>query len=187
MPRLACELLLVRLAMLSIFDVLTAQHREVEELFGDIQDAIETSEIPVARLVFQLLSSRLIAGMHAEKTTVYPQLASQAGLVAEIAEAIKQHDAIERAINHVRVSTISDAPWCDAIARLAKLVADHADFEACMLFPIARLSLTPDQVHGLAADYERARTTSVLLAGVSITYEPAPEPSIYCHVRPRAA
>lgn len=173
--------------MLSIFDVLTGQHRETEELFADVQDAIDTAELPLARLVFQLLSSRLIAGMHAEHTRVYPQFARCAGLVAEVEEAIKQHDAIERAINHVRVSTISDDQWCDAIARLATLVADHADYEACMLFPIARLALTTEQVHGLAMDYERARTESVPFAGVSISYEPAPELPIYCHVRPRAA
>ena len=173
--------------MMTIFNVLTRQHREIEEMFGAVQDAIDTSQLSRARVGFQRLSSKLIAGMHAEHTMVYPQLAMHAGLVGEVAEAITQHAAIELAVNHVRVGTVTDEPWCAAVALLRALVADHADFEACTLFPLARLSLTTEQIYGLAEDYTRARRRSAPLAGVSITYEPAPEPSSYCHVRPRAA
>lgn len=173
--------------MMTIFDVLTRQHREVEELFGDVQNAINTSQLELARVAFQLLSNKLIAGMHAEHTMVYPQLAKHAGLGDEVAEAVRDHDAIEQAINHVRVGTVTDDQWCEGVARLGKLVADHADFEEENLFPMARLSLTTAQVYALAADYARVKSVEAPMAGVSITYAPEPEAPIYCHVRPRAA
>ena len=172
---------------MTIFDVLTTQHREVEELFGDVQNAINTGQLELARVAFQLLSNKLIAGMHAEHTMVYPQFAKHAGLTDEVVEAIKEHDAIEGAINHVRVGTANDDQWCDGVARLGKLVADHADFEECNLFPIARLSLTTEQERSIAADYQRAKSASAPLAGVSITYAPEPPAPVYCYVRPRAA
>lgn len=173
--------------MTSIFDVLIAQHRETEELFGDVQNAIHTGQLELARVAFQLLSSKLIAGMHAEHTMVYPQFARHAGLEQEVSDAVHEHDAIERAVNHVRVGTVTDEQWCDAVAQLGKLVADHADFEEYTLFPIARLSLTTAKICGLADDYLRATERSTPLAGVSITYDPDPRPPIYCQVRPKAA
>jgi hypothetical protein len=62
---------------MTIFDVLTRQHRETEELFGDLQNAIATGQLELAEVMFQLLANRLISGMiadHAdlEEYTLFP-------------------------------------------------------------------------------------------------------------------
>jgi hypothetical protein len=173
--------------MTTIFDVLTKQHREIEELFGDVQNAIDSEQLELAERSFQLLSIKLIAGMNAEHAVVYPRFADSAGLVEEVVQALREHDAIERAINHVRVGALSADQWCDGIARLGRLVADHADFEECTLFPIAQLTLPPELQRKLVADYRGYVPIATSVAGVSITYDPSPSPPIYCHVRARAA
>ncbi len=173
--------------MTTIFDALTRQHRDIEELFGAVQDAIASDQLPLAETRFHRLSIKLIAGISAAHAVVYPRFADSAGLVGEVGQARREHDAIEQEINHVRVGTLSAQHWRDSIARLGRMVADHAEFEECELFPIAQLMLPPAQQRKLAADFQSYEPVAASVAGVSITYAPEPEAPRYCHVRARAA
>lgn len=172
---------------MAIFDLLSKQCREIEELFGDVQNAVISDQMELAEVTFQLLSVKLITAMRAEHATVYPRIADATGLVHEVLVAVKQHDEIEQAINNVRLGALAQDAWCDGIAHLGKLVADHADYEEQTLFPVARLSLSNLQQRRIAADYMCFQPVAASVASVSITYDPEPPQQVYCHVRPRAA
>jgi hemerythrin HHE cation binding domain-containing protein len=172
----------------TIFDALRKSHREVEELFGDVQNAIHTGQVELAKMLFQLVSVKLVSGMRAEHSVVYPRFAHDANLVDEVADALREHAGIERMINMLRIGQLDEAEWCAAVSQLGQLVADHTDCEEYALFPMARLSLSSEMVEQIGAEYlEHVRMVSPI-AGASITWElPAPEAPQQVIVRFKAA
>jgi hypothetical protein len=170
----------------TIFEALRASHREVEELFGDVQNAIVTSQIELARALFQLVSVKLVATMRAEHAVIYPRFAKEAGLVDEVSQALLEHTGIERMIDLLRVGGLGDEEWVDAVAHLGSLVADHADCEECTLFPIASLQLSTKSLQDMAVDYLARVQQTAPIAGASITYElplPAPPPVMIVSIK----
>ena len=160
--------------MTTIFEALRRSHREVEELFGDVQNAIASGQIELAKTQFQLVSVKLVATMRAEHAVVYPRFAKEAGLMDEVSQALREHTGIERMIDLLRVGGLSSNEWCDAVAQLGSLVADHADCEECTLFPMASLSLDNKALTEIAMDYKARVTETVPIAGASITWDLPP-------------
>jgi hypothetical protein len=163
--------------MTTIFDALRSSHRDVEELFGDLQNAIATQQVELAKTLFQLVSMKLIASMSAEHAVVYPRFAHEANLGDEVAQALREHDGITRMIDLLRIGGLDYDDWCESVAQLGGLVADHSDCEECVLFPIAGLSLSTEALHTLAAEYEDAVKRTRPISGASITYA-LPEPEL---------
>lgn len=174
--------------MTTIFEALRTSHRDVEELFGDVQNAVSTGQIELAKTLFQLVSVKLVSTMRAEHAVVYPRFAKEAGLAEEVSQALLEHTGIERMIDLLRVGGLDSNEWCDAVAQLGSLVADHADCEECTLFPMASLSLDNKTLTEIARDYAMRVRQTVPIAGASITYElPAPALALPLIVTFRAA
>lgn len=173
---------------MSIFDALRATHREIEGLFGDVQNAIATEQHELAEMLFQLASVKIVSAMRAEHSVVYPRFAREAGLVDEVSQALREHDGIERMIDMLRVGGLQSTEWCTAVHQLGTLVADHADCEECTLFPIAGLSFSSDQLAEMGRDYQERVKQIAPIAGTSITYELAlPEQPPMLVIRFKAA
>src|SRR4051812_12109914 len=102
---------------LTIFDALRKTHREIEELFGDVQNAIHSQQQDLSEAMFQLISVKLVAAMQAEHAVVYPRFAKEANLVDEVTQALKEHDGIERMIDMLRVGGLPFAEWCEAVTQ----------------------------------------------------------------------
>ncbi|MBL0219987.1 MAG: hemerythrin domain-containing protein [Myxococcales bacterium] len=172
----------------TIFDALRQSHRDVEELFGDVQNAIATEQIELAKMLFQLVSVKLTATMSAEHSVVYPRFAREADLLDEVTTALLEHSGISRMIDLLRVGGLRTDEWCEAVAQLGQLVADHTDCEECALFPIAGLALSSTASRQIADEY-RAHVRMVSpIAGASITWEvPPPELAPMVVVRFKAA
>lgn len=157
--------------MTTIFEALRTSHREVEGLFGDVQNAVDSGQIELAKMLFQLVSVKLVAAMRAEHAVVYPRFAKEANLVDEVTEALREHHGIEQMIDLLRVGGLDADEWCDAAAQLGTLVADHADSEECTLFPIASLSFDRKALTEIADDYLSCVKQTVPIAGASITWD----------------
>ena len=161
---------------MSIFEVLAHHQREIVELLVAVRAAITRGRRDQADVTFQRAAIQLLAGLRAEHAVVYPRLAHVPGLVAEVAQARREHDEIEQTLNRLRVGRLLPALWDAELERLARQVEQHADLEELSLFPIASLALSPRELAKIGADYvaclERARS----VAGPSITYEPALDP-----------
>lgn len=162
---------------MSAFDALSRHQREIDELLGDVRNAIATDQRALAETTFQLLAIKLMACMKAEHAVVYPRLADVAGLVAEVAQARREHDAIEQTLNRLRVGGLHAEAWDGELDRLARQIAAHTDLEEFSLFPIASLALTAKELARIQTDYLAYHARSTAVAGPSITYEPAqPDP-----------
>ena len=158
---------------MTIFELLAQQHVEIDAAFRDIHAALERKEHGAARALFSKLSTKLLASMRAEHAVVYPCFAYDAGLEDEIKRAIREHQSIEQSINHLRLIPLAPDPWHGALTRLQILVADHLETEEWILFPVARLRLSPAQATKLAAEFIAFRTIAMPTTSCTITYDAA--------------
>jgi iron-sulfur cluster repair protein YtfE (RIC family) len=158
---------------MTIFELLAQQHVEIEAAFRDIHAALERKEHGPARALFAKLSTKLLASMRSEHAVVYPAFAYEAGLEDEVKRAIREHQSIEQSINHLRLIPLSLDSWQGALTRLQVLVADHLETEEWILFPVARLRLSPAQATKLAAEFLAFQTIALPTTSCSITYDAA--------------
>ncbi|MBA3820622.1 MAG: hemerythrin domain-containing protein [Deltaproteobacteria bacterium] len=155
---------------MTIFEVLAEQHGRVEALFREVQSALGANKDRVARARFQELSTTLIACMRTEHAIVYPRFAFLAGLDEEVTRAIREHDRIEQAINHLRLGALTPDLYQGALTRLQLLVADHVETEEWILFPVARLRLSTEDARKLADEFRAFQPVAAAAAAPSITY-----------------
>ncbi|MDQ3366270.1 MAG: hemerythrin domain-containing protein [Myxococcota bacterium] len=155
---------------MTIFDVLAEQHGQIDALFREVQSALGGHKNRVARARFQELSTKLIACMRTEHAIVYPRFAFLAGLEDEVVRAIREHDKIEQAINHLRLGALAPDLFQGALTRLQLLVADHVETEEWILFPVARLRLTTEDARQLADEFRAFQPVAAAAAAPSITY-----------------
>jgi len=173
---------------MSLFDVLAKQQRTLQELLEDTQKQAIAGQRELAHVTFQLASNKLIACMRAEHATVYPRLEREAGLHSEVAQARREHDAIEHAINRLRVGGLSREAWKTELASLIKMFEEHSDLEEFTLFPIAALTFTAEELVTLGEDFTISLALSSTVADPAITYEMAQfEPPPQMIVRFKAA
>ena len=149
---------------MTIFDLLAHEHGEVEGAFRDIHQTLD-------RARFNAFSTKLLACMRAEHAVVYPAFAYHAGLEDEVKRAIREHDKIEQAINHLRLVPLTPDAWRGALTRLQVLVTDHFETEEWILFPVARLRLTTELATRLATEFTAHRTLAMPTTACSITYD----------------
>ena len=149
---------------MTIFDLLAQQHAEVEAAFREIHQTLD-------RARFTAFSTKLLASMRAEHAVVYPAFAFHAGLDDEVKRAIREHDKIEQAINHLRLVPLTPDEWRGAFTRLQVLVTDHFETEEWILFPVARLRLATELAKRLATEFTAHATLALPTTACSITYD----------------
>src|SRR6188768_179778 len=127
---------------MSIFEILGKQQSQIAELIEDTIQQMSKGKSDLAFVTFQLLSNKLMACMRAEHASVYPRFERECGLETDIAKARLEHDAIEAAINRLRVAGLRRSAWLVELSNLARLVERHAELEESSLFPMAALTFT---------------------------------------------
>lgn len=156
---------------MTIFELLARKHGEIDALFRQTQDALAASRADQARTWFDMLSTSLIACMRAENAVVYPRFAHLAGLEDEVIHAIREHDRIEQAVNHLRLVPLTLDAWQGALTRLQVLVCDHVETEEWILCPVARLRLTTAEATKLGEEFAAYEPIAASVASPSITYD----------------
>ncbi len=156
---------------MTIFELLARKHGEIDALFRQTHDALAASRADQARNWFDILSTTLIACMRAEHAVVYPRFAHLAGLEDEVIQAIREHDRIEQAVNHLRLAPLAPDAWHGALTRLQVLVNDHVETAAWILFPVARLRLSTAEGTKIGEEFAAYEPIAASVASPSITYD----------------
>lgn len=172
---------------MTIFEQLSKQQREITELFCDTRRAVSSDQRGLALVLFQLAANKLIACMRADHAVVYPRFADVPGLVAEVAQARREHAVIEDSINRLRIGGLQGNAWDAELDHLIRLYDQHIDLEELSMFPIAGLSMTTKELVKIGADFTAYLSRSSSVAGASITYDPTPVAAIPRIVRVGAA
>lgn len=155
-----------------IFELIGRQHQATWRLLAETKRAIAAHQDEAALAAFQCASRELAIAIRVERSVLYPRLADVAGLVAEVALARADLDAIAEMLERLRLSGLRGIAWAVTIDKLATLVDRHAARSLVSLFPLVRIALTTRELDRLAVDLHAYLAWSRPVADVSITYEP---------------
>lgn len=160
---------------MTIFDVLANHHRVLDAMFRRVIDAAQEGR-DAELAAFAKLSTWLLAVMRCARSVVYPVFARDAGLPGEVEASRRDHEQIEQAIHHLRLTGLASEDWRRAVARLRQQVAAHHELEERILAPLARARLAPHRARKLVGEFATRFAAITAVSGVSITYDPAPGP-----------
>ena len=155
---------------MTIFEVLGTHYREVAAQFRHIRDDFDLGREHAARASFHALSVKLLAGLRAEATVIYPRFAF-VGLRDEVATAQREHLAIEETVNHLRLGGLPAFHWQGLVESLERQVSKHVDTIDQELVPFAQLQLTREDAEQIAAEFRVFEPLATTVVGPSITYD----------------
>ncbi len=120
--------------VLDAVDLLTRDHRLVEELFAAFDQAAPQQLDPLARRVCKML--RIHAQI--EEEILYPIARRAVGDDVLIDDAQREHADARQSIARVESMTSDDSGFKEAVSALAAQIAEHVDSEEHQLFPQLR-------------------------------------------------
>jgi iron-sulfur cluster repair protein YtfE (RIC family) len=135
--------------MSDVLDDLKAQHREVEQLFEQIEQSDSSDR---ASLVAELAAA-LDMHMQLEERVVYPAMV-RSGLDDEAEEATSEHDHARELLATIEEG-LDDDPGVDGVvAAMKAAIEHHVEEEETEAFPQLRERLGADGMAQLTADAE---------------------------------
>lgn len=129
-------------------DLILADHRTVDALFADFA---KTGD---AGLIGQVVDA-LHAHDDAEQAALYPFALEALGDERLLVRSKAAHTAVKRQIDEL--TALEGAPLTDAVARLQRLVTDHATDEEKSLLPALAEACTPADLDRLGARILQAK------------------------------
>jgi hypothetical protein len=129
-------------------DLILADHRTVDELFGRF------TELGEGTLIGQVIDA-LSAHDDAEQAALYPLAGELLGDAAMIERAARAHSAVKKQIDHV--TSLEGPPLTAAVQVLRKLVEGHVADEEQHLLPALAERATPQQLDALGTRLLQAK------------------------------
>jgi hemerythrin superfamily protein len=136
-------------------DLLTEQHREVEELFAQLEDA----EGDEKEQIFVQLADKLAMHAKIEELHFYPA-GKDDDTEDELLEAVEEHLAVKRVLADLLDLEVDDETFDAKCKLLQELVDHHVEEEEKTLFPKVRKVLDAEELVAIAQ--EMAATQSEL-------------------------
>lgn len=136
---------------------LTADHREVEQLFSRIE-VLPTRDIGLRGLVDEV-TIELVRHSVAEEQYLYPAVREHVAGGAELADKeIAEHAEAEKLMKKLEQMRVDDAEFHSTLQRLMDDVNAHIHDEEEQLFPRLREACTPEALDDLGDKIRRAKT-----------------------------
>ncbi|WP_406499515.1 hemerythrin domain-containing protein [Streptomyces sp. NBC_00846] len=138
---------------------LTADHREVEELFARIE--AQPVDHPQRRVLANRLTAELVRHSVAEEMHLFPALRRNVrdgkGLAAE---ELDEHAQVEQLLKDLEGMHANDPQFDDTVAQLKAEVTSHIDEEERDLFPKLAASCSPEKLDELGELVRRSKGTA---------------------------
>jgi hemerythrin superfamily protein len=130
-----------------ILEILTAQHREVDELIAKLE-----KKQGDRRANFQLLADKLAAHSKVEETIFYPAVMSKQ-TSEQLHEAVEEHLEVKRVLADMLTMKLDDEQFDAKLSVLKENVSHHAhEEEEGKLFPKLRKALSADERAALGGE-----------------------------------
>ena len=154
---------------MNAIDLLKLQHREVEDLFGELDEAGEGARWTKERLCREI-SDRLAVHAEIEERIFYPE-SKQEDVEALLRESVDEHLAMKRLLAQIMESGAEGEQFLARMKVLQQQIGHHVEQEENELFPRVRQSCTEDEHDRLGARMERL-AEELLEEGEPPSYEP---------------
>ena len=132
---------------MNAIDLLEQQHREVEELFEEFEDAGEGA-LKTRERVCREISDALAVHAEIEEKLFYPE-SKQADTEEILRESVEEHLAMKRLVADLLESDPSDEQFEAKMKVLKEQVEHHVEEEEKELFPKVRKDLSKDELEDL--------------------------------------
>jgi hemerythrin superfamily protein len=135
-------------SIVNAIELLEGQHREVEELFQQLEDTEDGDEV---EQIFIQLADKLAVHAKIEETHFYP--AVKAARTEDILlEALEEHLAVKRVLADLLKMDSSDEQFDPKCKVLQELIEHHVEEEESDLFPKVKKILSEDQLIAVAQE-----------------------------------
>ena len=143
---------------MNAIDLLEKQHREVEELFEEFEDAGEGARKTKERLC-QDISEQLAVHAEIEEKLFYPE-AKQENTEDLLRESVEEHLAVKRLLADIMEGGTDDQQFMARMKVLKEQVEHHVDEEEKELFPKVRKSCSKEELEDLGRRMESSPRSS---------------------------
>jgi hemerythrin superfamily protein len=130
-------------------DLLEKQHREVEELFEEFEDAGEGAKKTRERLCREI-SDQLAVHAEIEEKLFYPE-SKQADTEELLRESVEEHLAMKRVLAEIMEGGIEDEQFDARMKVLKEQVEHHVEEEEKELFPKVKRSCSREELEDLGS------------------------------------
>ena len=140
---------------MDVVDVLTADHRDVTGLIGEIRAA---GDATVRRDVTDMMISELVRHAVAEEMYVYPAMRKHLpdGEKA-VQHDVEEHKEIEQTLKRLESADVSTAEFTRDLDKLEELLADHVQDEENDQFPRLRAHVSREKLVQMREQVDRAK------------------------------
>lgn len=136
--------------------VLTDDHREVEDLFGQYAKSSDTGE--QTRIVHRVIHELAVHG-EIEELLLYPRLRTALSDGNDVAdEAVHDHLEIKRTLNELDKMSAGDEGFADRMRELMSEVRAHVEEEEGQIFPALRDAFDAEQLRSLGSSLQAAKS-----------------------------
>jgi hemerythrin superfamily protein len=138
-----------------VIDVLTTDHREAEELVGEILAATDAGR---RREAAEQLIAELVRHAVAEEMFVYPAIRKHVPDGEQAVEHdIQEHKELESLMKEIEGVDAAEPEFALLVTRLQEVLADHVRDEEGKQFPLLRQHIPAHELSGLADKVEAAK------------------------------
>lgn len=139
-----------------VVDLLTADHRQIEQLFVELESGTGTPER--RRQVAEVMIAELVRHAVAEEQYVYPAARAALGDGDRLAEhEIEEHAQAERTLDQLDGMDPADPRFDVLLGQLTSTIRHHVADEESDLFPRLRAACAPEELAELGRKVELAK------------------------------
>lgn len=135
-----------------VVDLIMADHREVERLFGELK-----SKPDQRALLLPTLASLLTAHSRAEEAEVYPAARTEAGETDEVAHSQEEHEEADALLAELVALDPLTAEFESKLDEVVKAVTHHVEEEESSVLPGMRKNLDEARLSELAEAFAQSR------------------------------
>lgn len=137
---------------MNAIELLTQQHREVEDLFKAIEKAEESSK---KATLFRQLAAKLVGHDGIEREVFYPACEEALGMSDLLGEALVEHGVVEFCLYEAD-GAIGEPEFAFKLKVLKEIIEHHVEEEEGELFPKVKKVMSSDALDSLGEDMEEA-------------------------------
>ncbi len=132
---------------MNAIDLLEKQHREVEEMFDEFEDAGDGARKTKERVCSDI-ADHLAVHAEIEEKLFYPE-AKQDNTEEILRESVEEHLAMKRLLTDIMEGGVDDEQFMARMKVLKEQVEHHVDEEEKELFPKVRKSCSKEELEDL--------------------------------------
>ena len=130
---------------MNAIELLESQHREVEDLFEEIEDS---DDLEMKAELFEQLADKLAIHATIEEHHFYPAV-KEKRTEDILLESLQEHLAVKRVLADLLENSVEDETFDAQLTVLKETVSHHVEEEEGDLFPKVRKILSKDQLEAV--------------------------------------